>query len=148
MDLIVSTLDSPYANYLTRQFTFAAITKISARPTTSAAQQDRIAAILASYTTNMELELQQRAVEFASLFALGDLRAGVLERMPAPELKATVSGVGKATSSVNRESETWVLITIIVSENKPVGSTRTGKDVRGTKTSKTSSSTDRIVSVG
>lgn len=135
MDLIVSTLDSPYANYLTRQFTFAAITKISARPTTSAAQQDRIAAILASYTTNMELELQQRAVEFASLFALGDLRAGVLERMPAPELKATVSGVGKAYFSSNRE--TWLLNTIIVSENKPVGSTRTGKDVRDTNTLRT-----------
>lgn len=43
----------------------------------------------------MELELQQRAVEFASLFVLGEIRAGVLERMPAPELKATVSGVGE-----------------------------------------------------
>jgi len=49
------------------------------------------------------LELQQRAVEFASLFALGEVRVGVLERMPPPELKATVMGV--------------------VSENKPVGST-------------------------
>lgn len=101
MDLIVSTLDSPYANYLTRQFTFAAITKISARSTTSVAQQDRIGAILASYTTNMELELQQRAVEFASLFVLGDIRAGVLERMPAPELKATVSGVGESSHFTN-----------------------------------------------
>ncbi|ETW79068.1 hypothetical protein HETIRDRAFT_478419 [Heterobasidion irregulare TC 32-1] len=109
IDLIVSILDSPYANYLTRQFVFASITKISARPTTSTTQQDRIASILAAYTTNPELELQQRAVEFASLFTLGDVRVGVLERMPAPELKATVSGV--------------------VSENKPVGSTQTGKDV-------------------
>jgi len=42
-------------------------------------------------------------VEFASLFALGEVRVGVLERMPPPELKATVMDV--------------------VSENKPVGST-------------------------
>ncbi|KAF9005935.1 adaptin N terminal region-domain-containing protein [Cyathus striatus] len=97
IDLLISILDSPYANYLTRQF-------ISARPTTSPGEQDRIAEILARYTTNHELELQQRAVEFASLFNLGNLREGVLERMPPPELKATVMGV--------------------VSENKPVGSTR------------------------
>ncbi|KAA1468867.1 Adaptor protein complex AP-1 gamma subunit [Dentipellis sp. KUC8613] len=108
IDLVLSVLDSPYANYLTRQFVFAAITKISARSTTTTAQQDRIAAVLAGYTTNPDLEAQQRAVEFASLFSLGDIRAGVLERMPAPELKATVMGV--------------------VSENKPVGSTQRGKD--------------------
>ncbi|KAH9962628.1 Adaptor protein complex AP-1 gamma subunit [Russula dissimulans] len=108
IDLIISILDSPYANHLTRQFVFASITKISSRPTTSANQQERIAAVLAGYTTNPELELQQRAVEFASLYSLGELRVGVLERMPPPELKATVTG--------------------IVSENKPVGSTKTGKD--------------------
>lgn len=94
IDLILSVLDSPYANHLTRQFVFASITKISSRPTTSLNQQERIAAVLAGYTTNPELELQQRAVEFASLFSLGDLRVGVLERMPPPELKATVTGVG------------------------------------------------------
>ncbi len=72
-----------------------AITKISARPTTSAPQQERIQTILASYTTSPELEIQQRAVEFANLFNLGEIRAGVLERMPAPELKQTVIGVGE-----------------------------------------------------
>lgn len=75
----------------------AAITKISSRNTTSTNEQDRIAEILAKYTTALELELQQRAVEFASLFNLGDLREGVLERMPPPELKATVMGVGELT---------------------------------------------------
>lgn len=95
VDLLISTLDSPYANYLIRQFVLAAITKISARSTTSTNEQDRIAEILAKYTSALELELQQRAVEFASLFSLGDLREGVLERMPPPELKATIMGVGK-----------------------------------------------------
>lgn len=94
VDLLLSIIDSPYANYLTRQFVLTAITKMSARPTTSAAQQERIAGVLASFTTSPELEIQQRAVEFASLFNL-DVRAGVLERMPPPELKATVMGVGQ-----------------------------------------------------
>ncbi|KIM44924.1 hypothetical protein M413DRAFT_432502 [Hebeloma cylindrosporum] len=107
IDLVLSILDSPYANYLIRQFVLAAVTKIAARTTTSVPEQDRIAEILAKYTTSPELELQQRAVEFASLFTLGETRIGVLEQMPPPELKATVMGV--------------------VSENKPVGSTK-GKE--------------------
>ncbi len=94
MDLLLSILDSPYANYLTRQYVLSAITKMAARPTTSTAQQERISEVLTQYTTSPELELQQRAVEFASLFNLGELREGVLERMPPPELKATVMGVG------------------------------------------------------
>ncbi|KAF7430752.1 clathrin associated protein complex large subunit [Pleurotus ostreatus] len=109
VDLILSTLDSPYSNYLIRQFALASLTKISARHTASQLQQDRVAELLAKYTASPELELQQRAVEFASLFTLGPIREGVLERMPPPELKATVMGV--------------------VSENKPVGSTKVGKDV-------------------
>lgn len=99
VDLSVSTLDSPYANYLTRQFVLTALTKIAARPTTSPAQQERIQTLLATYTTSPELEIQQRAVEFANLYNLGDIRAGVLERMPAPELKQTVIGVGKYSYS-------------------------------------------------
>lgn len=100
VDLLISIIDSPYANFLTQQFVLAAVTKIASRRSTSHTEQDRIAEILAKYTTSPELELQQRAVEFASLFSLGEeLREGVLERMPPPELKATVMGVGESRSS-------------------------------------------------
>lgn len=99
VDLLLSILDSPYANYLTRQFVLAAITKISARPTSSVPQQERVQNLLLQLTTSPELETQQRAVEFASLFNL-DVRAGVLERMPPPELKATVMGVGTSSSFI------------------------------------------------
>lgn len=73
------------------------LSKLSSRSTTSYGQQERIQNIVLTYTTNPELELQQRAVEFASLFNLGEVRSGVMERMPAPELKATVLGVGKCS---------------------------------------------------
>lgn len=86
--------------------------------------------MLAGYTTNPELELQQRAVEFASLFSLGELRVGVLERMPPPELKATVTGVGTCPSDMPTFLDNRAFH-LPVSENKPVGSTRTGKDVCG-----------------
>ncbi|KAJ6591710.1 adaptin N terminal region-domain-containing protein [Mycena vulgaris] len=104
IDLLVSILDSPYANQLTRQFVLTAITKISSRPTVTGGQQERVSELLAQYATSPELELQQRAVEFVSLFNLGDVKEGVLERMPPPDIKVTVIGV--------------------VSENKPVGSTK------------------------
>ncbi|KAI0954100.1 clathrin associated protein complex large subunit, variant 3 [Taiwanofungus camphoratus] len=107
VDLLLSILDSPYANYLTRQFVLTALTKIASRPTTTPVQQERIQNLLLTYATSPELEIQQRAVEYASLFNL-DVRSGVLERMPPPELKATVMGV--------------------VSENKPVGSVQPSKD--------------------
>jgi AP-1 complex subunit gamma-1 len=129
-DLIISVLDSPYADQLTRQFTLAAITKLSSRTgSTTPAVQERIADILAQYSTNAELEIQQRAVEFASLYGLGEeLRAGVLERMPPPELKATVMGVGVLFKTLLCSS---LLMSRAVSENKPVGSTQAGKEVCG-----------------
>jgi AP-1 complex subunit gamma-1 len=96
LDLIISILDSPYANFLIRQFVLAAITKMCSRPTTSPPQQEKITSLIAGYATNPELEIQQRSVEFANLLALGDLKSGVLERMPAPELKATVMGYGSS----------------------------------------------------
>jgi AP-1 complex subunit gamma-1 len=95
IDLLVSILDSPYANQLTRQFVLTAITKISSRPNVSNVQQERVSELLAQYATSPELELQQRAVEFVSLFNLGEVKEGVLERMPPPDIKATVIGVGE-----------------------------------------------------
>lgn len=94
LDLLFSTLDSAYANYLIRQFVFASAAKIASRPTTTPSQQARVAEVFAKHTTNPELETQQRAVEFANLFTLGDLKVGVLERMPPPEAKATLMGTG------------------------------------------------------
>ena len=94
VDLMVSVLDSPYANYLIRQFVMTALTKLAGRPTTTPTQQKRISELLDSYASSLELEIQQRAVEFENLLQLGDIKLGVLERMPPPELKATVLGIG------------------------------------------------------
>jgi AP-1 complex subunit gamma-1 len=58
-------------------------------------QKQRISGIISAFSASPELEIQQRAVEFTSLFTQGEIFVGVLERMPVPELKATVIGVGK-----------------------------------------------------
>ena len=127
IDLILSTLDSPYANSLTQQYTLSSITKISSRPSTSRTEQDRIQEVLTKYVTSPELELQQRAVEFAGLFNLGSVREGVLERMPPPELKATVMDVGSSDYFLDPCSFTNTNVS--VSEKKPVGSTKAVGDL-------------------
>ena len=109
IDLLISVIDSPYSNYLARQFVVAAVTKISSRHNTSPAQQSHFADILSKYTTSPELELQQRAVEFWSGCHLQSSKqlAWVL-----------VSLTCMYYSRLPR------LISIIVSENKPIGSTQ------------------------
>ena len=66
--------------------------------------------MLPGYATSPELEIQQRAVEFANLFNLGEIRSGVLERMPAPELKATVLVGGSNTLQPNCWHELNLLV--------------------------------------
>jgi AP-1 complex subunit gamma-1 len=106
VDLMELVLNSPYANTLIRQFVLTAASKLSARfaeisTPNASTQQDRIAVILASFSSNLELEIQQRAVEFGSLFTRPDVKAGVLERMPPPEIRATIMGTGESVSHVS-----------------------------------------------
>lgn len=101
---------------------------MSGRPTTSSAQRSRIDSLLETYTTSLELEIQQRAVEFESLLHLGEIRVGVLERMPPPELKATVMGIGKLCN-IPKKVMSLIKGNCVVVENKPVGSTSFSKDV-------------------
>ncbi|WRT66260.1 uncharacterized protein IL334_003213 [Kwoniella shivajii] len=113
IDLLQLVLSSPYTNTLIRQFVLTALSKLSVRfaelsTPNQSTNQDRIAEILANFSSNLELEIQQRSVEFGSLLGLRDVKMGVLERMPPPEIRTTMMGT--------------------VSERKPVGSTRTDKD--------------------
>lgn len=113
VDLLLSVLHSPYSNALSSQFVLTALVKLSARfsesPSSAAsAQIERIEDILKTYETTQELELQQRSVEYGSLLRLTEVRGGVLERMPPPEIKATIMGT--------------------VSEKRSVGSTKTTRD--------------------
>lgn len=113
VDLMETVLQSPYSDTLVRQFVLTALAKLSERfsevnTPNQAAQQERVSAIIASYSSNLELEIQQRSVEFGNLLIMGDIKAGILERMPPPEVRATIMGT--------------------VSERRAVGTTRHDKD--------------------
>lgn len=108
VDLVSSVLDSPYATSQIRQWVLTSLAKLAARFSFDSAQSNRIREVLARYETSVDLELQQRSVEYDALLRRSDLRDGVLEAMPPPEIKTTMVGT--------------------VNEKRAVGSTRSDKD--------------------
>lgn len=108
VDLMCNMLESPYANAHIRQWVLTSLAKLYVRLTSDASARSRIEQALHKFDTTVDVELQQRSIEFTSLLGRSDLRDGVLEPMPAPEIKQTVIGT--------------------VSEKRAVGSTRRDKD--------------------
>ena len=56
---------------------------------TEPAQVERVRRILLQYSGDLDIEIQQRAVEYGNMFGYDKVRAGVLEKMPAPEIRET-----------------------------------------------------------
>ena len=87
LNLFDIILQSTYANSSVREFSVTALVKLSTRFTDSWSAS-RIHELIHHYTSSVEVEVQQRAVEFEKILELdGVSRAGLLERMPAPEMK-------------------------------------------------------------
>ncbi|CAD6965862.1 unnamed protein product [Tilletia laevis] len=108
IDLLQNVLDSPYVSENIKQYVITSLAKLVTRLSADASQQTRAEAMVDSFSQSVEVEIQQRSVELSALLRRRDLRDGVLESMPPPEIKQTVLGT--------------------TSESKPVGSTRTDKD--------------------
>lgn len=107
IDLLQQILSSPYVNPTIRQYVIVAATKFSTRldevgtVPNAAELKQRLEMLVKSYENSVELEIQQRSVEFGVLLSGLDrtIKIGVLERMPPPELKASVMGTGKVSPS-------------------------------------------------
>jgi AP-1 complex subunit gamma-1 len=86
VDLMDSILAGPYANQVTREYILTALMKLTSRlVSTSVIQQIQVT--LEKYSTSIEVEIQQRAIEYSNLFKFENIRPAVLERMPVPEIK-------------------------------------------------------------
>ncbi|CAG8713843.1 15780_t:CDS:10, partial [Acaulospora morrowiae] len=86
IDLMDSILAGPYANQLTREYILTALMKLASR-FTSAPVIQHIKNTLEKYNTSIEVEIQQRAIEYSNLFKFENIRPAILERMPIPEIK-------------------------------------------------------------
>ncbi|KAG2197741.1 hypothetical protein INT47_010677 [Mucor saturninus] len=101
--LLESILMGPYANQVTREYVMTALMKLSSRLSEGSAQ-NKIKELLLHYTVSMEVEIQQRAVEYTNLFSYDAIRPAVLERMPIPEARTIIQNTGSSDSPDTRRA--------------------------------------------
>ncbi|CAO3673785.1 unnamed protein product [Umbelopsis ramanniana] len=101
LNLFESILNGPYANQVSREYITTSLMKLSARFNDTTVLH-RIQSLLQKFTSSMEVEIQQRAVEYSNLFSYDNIRPAVLERMPVPEerLMSETTG-GRGTPSLD-----------------------------------------------
>ncbi|KAK3901497.1 adaptin N terminal region-domain-containing protein [Staphylotrichum tortipilum] len=108
IDLFSTILNSSYATQVTTEYLITALVKLTTRLSDSA-QIERVRRILQNHQTSLDVEVQQRAVEFGNLFAYDQIRRGVLEKMPPPQIKEESRVLGEAakktTKASNRKSK-------------------------------------------
>ncbi|KAF9136713.1 clathrin associated protein complex large subunit [Mortierella sp. GBA39] len=89
IELLESILAGPFANQILREYIITALMKLTSR-FSSASSSEKVKQMLAGFSTSIEVEIQQRAVEYTNLFLYDDIRPAVLERMPVMQIKETV----------------------------------------------------------
>ncbi|VDM38884.1 unnamed protein product [Toxocara canis] len=72
-------LPSTLTSTVTKSYAITALAKLDTRLTCT---NDRVRHLIAASTAHLNLELQQRSVEFARLLGYNELKYGLLERMP------------------------------------------------------------------
>ena len=96
VDLFTTILNSGYATQIVTEYIITSLMKLTAR-LTDPAQIIQIRRLLSKRTSDLDIEVQQRAVEYGNLFAYDEIRKGVLERMPPPEIREEQRVLGEAT---------------------------------------------------
>jgi AP-1 complex subunit gamma-1 len=96
VDLLNNILNSTYANQIVVEYIITASMKLTTR-LQEPAQIERLRRLLSSRTADLSVEIQQRAVEYSNLFGFDQIRRGVLERMPAPEIREEQRVLGAPT---------------------------------------------------
>ncbi|PFH60854.1 hypothetical protein XA68_10211 [Ophiocordyceps unilateralis] len=101
VDLLALILNSSYATQVTTEYIVTALMKLTTR-FTDASQVERIRRILQNHQTSLDVEVQQRAVEYGNLFSFDEIRRGVLEKMPPPQIKEESRVLGPAPTKKNK----------------------------------------------
>ncbi|KAH7382261.1 AP-1 complex subunit gamma-1 [Pyrenochaeta sp. MPI-SDFR-AT-0127] len=96
VDLFETILGSSYAGLIVQQYIVTASMKLTTR-LSEPGQIERLRRLLQRYAANLDVEIQQRAVEYGNLFGQDQIRRGVLEKMPAPEIREESRVLGEAT---------------------------------------------------
>jgi AP-1 complex subunit gamma-1 len=109
IDLFSTILNSSYATQIATEYIITSLMKLTTR-FTDPAQIDRIRRLLQSHSASLDVEVQQRSVEYGNLFGYDGIRKGVLEKMPPPQIKEESRVFGEAAKkpnkAANRKSKT------------------------------------------
>lgn len=108
IDLFSLILNSSYATQVSTEYIITALMKLSTRFSDSS-QIERVRRLLQNHQTSLDVEVQQRAVEYSNLFSYDQIRRGVLEKMPPPQIREESRVLGPATTkkskATNRKSK-------------------------------------------
>ena len=106
VDLFSLILNSAYATQVSTEYIVTALMKLTTR-FSDAAQIEKIRRLLQYHQTSLDVEIQQRVVEYNNLFSFDQIRRGVLEKMPIPQIKEESRVLGPAPTkkkAANRKS--------------------------------------------
>ena len=103
VDLFTTILNSSYATQTTTEYIITALIKLTTR-LTEPAQIERVRRLLENKQTSLDVEVQQRSVEYGNIFAYDEIRRGVLEKMPPPQIKESSRVFGEATKKSTKAS--------------------------------------------
>ncbi|KAI9884086.1 MAG: hypothetical protein M1823_004135 [Watsoniomyces obsoletus] len=146
VDLFSTILNSSYATQTVSEYIVTALIKLTTR-LNDPSQIDRIRRILQTHSTSLDVEIQQRAVEYTNLFGYDQIRRGVLERMPPPEIreeqrvlgeamapkKKTGAGVGGKKKHASKVSEQDMLLDLMGGDDDVGGISSGGGVINGTE---------------
>ena len=97
VDLYQNILDSTYATQIVTEYIITSAMKLTTRMS-DPSQVERIRRLMGSRTADLNIEIQQRAVEYGNMFGYDSIRRGVLEKMPPPEIKEEQRVFGPAST--------------------------------------------------
>ncbi|KAI0124347.1 adaptin N terminal region-domain-containing protein [Xylariales sp. AK1849] len=101
IDLFSTILNSNYATQVSTEYIVTALIKLSTRLSDSS-QVERVRRLIQLHQTSLDVEVQQRAVEYGNLFAYDEIRRGVLEKMPAPLITESSRVFGEAATKTKK----------------------------------------------
>jgi len=105
VDLYTTILNSTYANQVVTEFIITSAMKLTTRMSDQA-QIEKIRRLMQSRSSDLSVEIQQRAVEYGNLFGYDSIRRGVLEKMPPPEIKEEQRVLGEAITPAKNKKKT------------------------------------------
>jgi len=108
VDLYTTILNSTYANQVVTEYIVTSAMKLTTR-LSDQSQIERIRQLMRSRTSDLSIEIQQRAVEYSNLFGYDSIRRGVLEKMPPPEIREEQRVLGQATTPAKDKRHSKVL---------------------------------------